>query len=135
MLFHIHTQSSNREISASVKSVTHPLQLLLLLLIVVLIPLLLHILKKLLPIDLKFCPVFLLPHVNLGFQTLFQLQQGRDTNFSLHVRLSCKQGDEILLLQHTLTLGKLFCRSVLCFSSFRRFPPLLLNREGSLFFF
>lgn len=113
----------------------HPLQFLPLLLIVVLIPLLLHILKKLLPIDLKFCPVFLLPHVNLGLETLFQLQQRQDTNFSLHVRLSCKQGDEILLLQHILTLGKLFCRSVLCFSSFRRFPPLLLNREGSLFFF
>lgn len=37
--------------------------------------------------------------------------------------------------KHILALGKLFCRSVLCFSSFRRFPPLLLNLVGSFAFF
>lgn len=57
---------------------THPLQFLLLLLAVVPFPLLLHVLQERLPVDLEFCPAFLLPHVNLGFQTLFQLERGRD---------------------------------------------------------
>lgn len=113
---------------------THSLQFLLLLLLVVSIPLLLHVLEELLPVDLELGPVFLLPNVNLGFQTLFQLERGRDTNVILGVKLTYRQEDK-MLPQHVLTLGKLFCRSVLCFSSLRRFPPLLLNLEGSLFFF
>lgn len=33
------------------------------------------------------------------------------------------------------TLGRLFCKSERCFSSFKRFPPRLVNREGSVAFF
>lgn len=33
------------------------------------------------------------------------------------------------------TLGRLLCSSDLCFSSLRRFPPLLVNLAGSVAFF
>lgn len=49
--------------------------------------------------------------------------------------LSNRENINKIKLKRVLALGKLFCRSLLCFSSFRRFPPLLLNLEGSFAFF
>lgn len=53
---------------------TYPFKLLLLLFTVVLIPLLLHIIEEFLSVHQKIFAMLLLPSVDLGFQTLFQLK-------------------------------------------------------------
>lgn len=62
-------------------NLTYPFKLLLLLFIVVLIPLLLHIIEEFLSIHQKIFAMLLLPNVDLGFQTLFQLK----TSISFYV--------------------------------------------------
>lgn len=57
-----------------VKLIAHPFQFLLLLFSAVMIPLLLHILKKFLPVDKEFFSMLLLPNINLALQTLLQLK-------------------------------------------------------------
>lgn len=53
---------------------THPRQLLPLLLRLLLLPLLLHVLQELQAVHQEVAALLALPHINLGFQLLFQLE-------------------------------------------------------------
>lgn len=64
--------------SEVLNEIKYPLQFLFLLFTVVMIPLLLHVVKKFLPIDQELLPMFLLPSINLHLQTLFQLEEDID---------------------------------------------------------
>lgn len=74
------------ELSFSIKRMVYPFQFLLLLLGMVIFPLLLHILKKFLSVDQELSAVLLLPGINLGLQTLFQLEQTCMSNLSFFLQ-------------------------------------------------
>lgn len=88
---------------------TYPFKLLLLLFIVVLIPLLLHIIEEFLSIHQKVFAMLLLPSVDLGFQTLFQLK----TSITVFM-LSQKKGAllHLLLLYVHFTTNSHHCETI-----------------------
>lgn len=108
---------------------THPRQLLPLLLRLLLLPLLLHVLQELQAVHQEVAALLALPHINLGFQLLFQLESRRARGITLESDAGASDWRRLF------TLGRLLCSSDLCFSSLRRFPPLLVNLAGSVAFF
>lgn len=97
----------------------------------VLIPLVLHILQERLSVHTELFTLRRFPLVNLSLQTLLELT--KQTKLISIQTIPVNQTS--FAKRAAQTFGKLFCRSTLCFSSFSRFPPLLLKRDGSVAFF